>query len=188
MADLAKIFDPEFEGLDVPEGIASILRKDRELARKMNTDPNFPVTVGTALILYNFKGEGTVVEGEGEILDAIRRGFIYTKDTVPDMAPSKDFEDKIYRSRFFSRLPENLQAAMEQTKMEEKSRQLNFKNYDPIVGSTSGYGFSLVPGYYEKKFGAGPPDVLRSYSPERDEMLPKPKPTTAEILMAEEGE
>ena len=47
------------------------------------------------LILYNSKGEGTVVEGEGEILDAIRRGFIYTKDTVPDMAPSKDFEDKI---------------------------------------------------------------------------------------------
>lgn len=178
----------EFDGINVPEGIASILQKDREMTREFNTDPNFPVTVGTALILYNAKGEGTVVEGESQILDAIRRGFIYTKDTVPDMAPSKDFEDKIYRSRFFSKLPENLQAAMEQTKMEEKSRQLNFENYDPVVGSTSGYGFSLIPGYYEKKFGAGPPDVLRSYSPERDEMLPKPKPTTAEILMAEEGE
>ena len=177
----------EFDGINVPEGIASILRKDREMTREFNTDPNFPVTVGTALILYNSKGEGTVVEGEGEILDAIRRGFIYTKDTVPDMAPSKDFEDKIYRSKFFSSLPENLQAAMEQTKMEEKSRQLT-PNYNPITGSASGYGFSLVPGYYEKKFGAGPPDVLRSYSPERDEMLPKPKPTTAEILMAEEGE
>tara|TARA_R100001079_G_scaffold110766_1_gene87388 strand:- start:1177 stop:1716 length:540 start_codon:yes stop_codon:yes gene_type:complete len=177
----------EFDGINVPEGIASILLKDREMTKEFNTDSNFPVTVGTALILYNAKGEGTVVEGESQILDAIRKGFIYTKDTVSDMAPSKDFEDKIYRSRFFSRLPENLQAAMEQTKMEEKSRQLN-PNYSDIMGSSSGYQFSLIPGYYEKKFGMGPPDVLRSYNPERDEMLPKPKPTTAEILMAEEGE
>jgi hypothetical protein len=184
MTDLAKIFDPEFEGLDVPEGIASILRKDRELAREMNTDPNFPVTVGTALILYNFKGEGTVVEGEGEILDAIRRGFIYTKDTVPDRAPSKDFEDKIYRSDFFSRMPENLQAAIEETKLEEKRRQLN-PNYSDIMGSTSGYEFSFIPGYYMKNFGIGPMDVLRSYNPEKDENLPKPKPTMAERLMAE---
>jgi hypothetical protein len=177
----------EFDGVNVPEGIASLLREDKEREKRFNTDPDFPVTVGTALILYNSKGEGTVVEGESQILDAIRRGFIYTKDTVPDMAPSKDFEDKIYRSSFFSRLPENLQAAMEQTKMEEKSRQLNFENYDPIVGSTSGYGFSLIPGYYEKKFGMGPPDVLRSYNPEKDEMLPKSRPTLSEILM-EQGE
>ena len=31
----------EFDGINVPEGIASILRKDREMTREFNTDPNF---------------------------------------------------------------------------------------------------------------------------------------------------
>ena len=180
----------EFEGLDVPEGIASILRKDKELSRKLST-PDFTVPVGTALILYNSKGEGVVVEGEGEILDAIRKGFIFTADTVPDVIPTKDFGEKIYESGFFERPIKNMAEAMEQTKNEERSRAMNFENYDPVVGSASGYEFFNAPRYLTRPSNIfetiGPMDTVRRYNPEKDEMLPKSRPTMAEILM-EQGE
>jgi hypothetical protein len=177
----------EFGGVNVPEGIASLLLKDRKMQKEFNTDPAFPVEIGRALILYNARGEGTVVNGETQILEAIKNGYKYTAETVPDVAPTKDFEDTIYESSFFDNpIEDTLMNAVKQTKAEQKSRALNFENYDPVVGSTSGYEFHLMPRNLTRPFGLqqfGPMDTVRTYNPERDEYLPKPRPTLAERLM-----
>ena len=188
----------EFGGVNVPEGIASILRQDRDTYLSSQEDMRqefdqdrmrefpFHLGYGRAMILYNARGEGTVVEGETQILEAIKNGYKYTAETVPDRAPTKDFEEKVYESGFFDSPIENLGKAMEETKMEEKRRKLNFENYDPVVGSTSGYEFRLMPRSYTRPFGLkqiGPMDAVRSYNPESDEYLPKPRPTLAERLM-----
>ena len=175
----------EFGGVNVPEGIASLLLKDRDMQKEFNTDPAFPVETGRHLILYNAEGEGTLVNGETQILEAIKNGYKYTAETVPDVAPTKSFEEKVYKSGFFDRPIENLGKAMEETRMEQKRRELNFENYDPVVGSSSGYEFQMVPRYLTRPplETIGPADILRSYNPESDEYLPKPRPTLAERLM-----
>ena len=58
----------EFDGVNVPEGIASLLREDKEIEKRFNTDPDFPVETNRAMILYNDKGEGTFVKGESHNL------------------------------------------------------------------------------------------------------------------------
>jgi hypothetical protein len=180
----------EFDGVNVPEGIASLLREDKEREKRFNTDPDFPVETNRAMILYNAKGEGTFVKGESQILEAIKNGYFYTASTVPDVTPTKDFGEKIYESGFFERPIKNMAEAIEQTKNEERSRAMNFENYDPVVGSASGYEFFNSPRYLTRPFGLsqiGPMDTVRRYNPEKDEMLPKSRPTMSEILM-EQGE
>ena len=186
----------KFGGADIPEGIASMLKQDRDTELSIKEDmrqstnqdrmSDFPFEFNTAMVLYNSKGEVTVVSGESEVLDAIEKGFIYTEDNAPNMVPSKDFETKIYKSGFFDSPLKNLAKAMEETKMEQKRRELN-PNYEPVVGSTSGYEFLNVPRYMTRPFGfeqIGPMDTVRQYNPEKDEYLPKPKPTMSERLMA----
>ena len=178
----------EFGGVNVPEGIASLLLKDRDMQKEFNTDPAFPVEIGRHLILYNAEGKGTLVNGETQILEAIKNGYKYTAETVPDVSPTKDFEDTIYESSFFDRPIENLGKAMEETRMEQKRRELNFENYDPVVGSSSGYKFFNADRALTRPFGLqqfGPMDTVRAYDPNLDEYLPKPRPTLSERLMAE---
>ena len=179
----------EFGGVNVPEGIGSLLLKDRDLRKEFNTDPAFPVEIGRHLILYNAEGKGTLVNGESQILEAIKNGYKYTAETVPDVTPTKDFGEKIYESGFFDKpIEDNLMNAVKQTRAEQKNRALNFENYDPVLGSTSGYEFQLVPRALTRGFGLqrlGPMDTVRTYNPEKDEYLPKTRPTLSERLMAE---
>jgi len=157
---------------------------------------------GMTTVFFNKEGDVRLVKGAVEMKKAIDEGFIFTRDDA-DKFPApriKIEEGKIFKrsdnildhiGNFEGPLADAEEEALAYIKQQEALNKLS-PNYNPMVSSAAGYGAYVIPRSETAKNLAerlmGGMDIQVRYDQEKDDRLPKPKPTTAEILMAEEGE
>ena len=157
---------------------------------------------GMTTVFFNKEGDVRLVKGAVEMKKAIDEGFIFTRDDA-DKFPApriKIEEGKIFKrsdnildhiGNFEGPLADAEEEALAYIKQQEALNKLS-PNYNPMVSSDAGYGAYVIPRSETAKNLAerlmGGMDIQVRYDQEKDDRLPKPKPTTAEILMAEEGE
>ena len=157
---------------------------------------------GMTTVFFNKEGDVRLVKGAVEMKKAIDEGFIFTRDDA-DKFPApriKIEEGKIFKrsdnildhiGNFEGPLADAEEEALAYIKQQEALNKLS-PNYNPMVSSAAGYGAYVIPRSETAKNLAerlmGGMDIQVRYDQEKDDRLPKPKPSTAEILMAEEGE
>ena len=154
---------------------------------------------GMTTVFFNKEGDVRLVKGAVEMKKAIDEGFIFTRDDA-DKFPApriKIEEGKIFKrsdnildhiGNFEGPLADAEEEALAYIKQQEALNKLS-PNYNPMVSSAAGYGAYVIPRSETAKNLAerlmGGYDMQVRYDPEKDDRLPKPKPTMAERLMAE---
>ncbi len=158
---------------------------------------------GMTTVFFNKEGDVRLVKGAVEMKKAIDEGFIFTRDDA-DKFPAPKI--KIEEGKIFKRtdgildafldgfgdplggLADTEKEALAYIRQQEALNKLS-PNYDPFVSSAAGFGAYVIPRTETAKNLAerllGGMDIQVRYNPDKDDRLPKLKPTMAERLMAE---
>jgi len=177
-------------------GAQDVLSKELEEVKRMGEEFGEGVYGGRSTFFLNALGQVRRVNGAAQMKEAIEDGYIYTSEDAKEMnlpSPPKILNEDRTTRKVFKRSNNILDAfgdplggladaekeALAYIENIQASNKLN-PNYDPVVSSSSGLGAFVIPrsqtadSFLDRLMGGL--DIVVKYDPERDEMLPKPKP------------